>query len=161
MIYLLELLFFLSRIIFLTFGAIFSFLLGDTVYQGLNQFLYTFSIPCVEATALLIALITPIAFFYGVHHKKSFFHRGNHYNAGIFSLAFLFGILIILLPNSFLGIFIPQPYCALQANPLSRVLQGISTGIITAFITYAGLDLGVIYALHIEHRLRRKKHSRA
>jgi hypothetical protein len=159
MIFLIEVLFFIIRIAFLSLGAILSFILGSGVYSLVNSFLYANTIPCIETISLLAALIAPVAFFYGIHHKKHFFQRGNHYNLIIFILSYLFGTILVLLPPKYLN-WVPQAYCIPQLGLISKISQSIATGWITSFLAYLSLDFGVMYAKFIEPKLYRKRINR-
>jgi hypothetical protein len=153
MIWLVELLLSSLNVIFLFFGGLFSYILGSNVYRLINNFFYANSVPCIEMISFIVALVSPLAFFYGVHHKKAFFQRENRYNVGIFVLAFLFGTVLTLMPLHYT--FLGQTYCPEQLTFLGRVAQSVSAGIITASLAYLGFDTGVIYAKLITPIMRR------
>jgi len=161
MAFLLELLLSLIEPILFLFGAIFTFLFGNALYHKINSFLYSFTTPCIEMTSLLIALISPIAFFYGVHHKKFLTQRSNKHNFIIFVISYVFGTIVTFLPISYSSVFnSTQLACLPQTTLIGKIAEVVSTGLITSFLAYLNVDIGVLYANSIGVRLRKRKRKK-
>jgi|SRR6185437_5565542 len=158
MVFLLELLLGLIEPILFVFGAIFTFIFGSVIYHKINSFLYSFTTPCLEMTTLLVALISPLAFFYGVHHKKFLTQRSNRHNLVIFVLSYVFGTIVTLLPIGYSSVFdSTQLACLPQTTLVGKIAQIVSTGLITSFLAYLNVDIGVLYANTVRAHLRKRK----
>jgi uncharacterized membrane protein YbjE (DUF340 family) len=159
MIYFIEILLSIIEPLLFFFGIFASYVLGSTIYRAVNSFLYSFNTPCIEMVSLLIAVIAPVAFFYGFYHKKFFSHRSNQHNFFIFVLSFAFGTIMTFLPINY-TINNTILYCPQQTTIMTQIAQSISTGLITAFLTYISLDLGVFYVNFVFGKISRKKKTR-
>ena len=153
MFVILEVLVSCIRILLFFFGSLFTFILGESTYRYINNTLFAFAIPCMEMMSFIIAVAGPIAYFWGIHHQRSFFQRESSYNKGIFIVAFLFGVGVSFLPIT--GIEATSPVCTEQIQLIQRILQSIMTGVIAAFISYISFDVGVYQALYITPALRK------
>ena len=158
MIFFFELLVLVFEPILLFIGAIFSYLLGNAVLSGLNRFLYSFNTPCIEAITLIIALVSPAAFLFGVRHQKFLTQRADQHNFLVFLYSFIFGALITFLPIGFsYTVESEKFFCPAQITLIDKIAQSISTGSITTLIAFLSLDMGVIYARVIGVHLRKIK----
>jgi peptidoglycan/LPS O-acetylase OafA/YrhL len=106
----------------------------------------------MEMLAFVIAVIAPIAYFFGVHHEKNFFQREARYNKAIFVLSFLFGAGVTFLPVT--GAQVTNAVCTQQISMSARVLESLTTGGLTAFIALLSFDMGVYQALYLTPILR-------
>lgn len=148
------------RPLLLAVGAIFSYILGEAIYRATNNFLYASTLPCLEMFSFIIAIVSPIAFFYGSYHKKLFHYRSTQHNFIAFSLSIAFGIVVTLLPlDNYATVNTFHLSCASQTTLISKIAQSISTGIITAFLVFLNLDFGVLYANLISPQIRKSKRN--
>lgn len=142
-------------------GAIVSYIFGNAFYRAINTFLYSLAAPCIEVISLIIAVIAPVAYYYGVSHKKFFFNRTGRHNFFIFLWSYLFGAIVTLLPLSYSYVSDSVIlYCRAQNNITDSIFQFISTGFIASFIAFISLDLGVIYANIISGRLKKMREEK-
>jgi hypothetical protein len=158
MFIILELLVGCIQVMLLFFGAILTFVLGESLYKLIDNTLFNFAIPCMEMLSLIIAVIAPIAYFFGIHHQKGFFQRESKYNKGIFFLAFLFGAGVTFLP--IIGKDVASPFCAAQITLTAKVLQALTTGGMTALIAFLSFDMGVYQSLYLTPVLRRPQEKK-
>lgn len=161
MIFLFELLIGSIEGILLIFGSIFTYILGKEVYLGINKFLYANTTPCLEVISFVAAFVAPLAFFYGVHHKKLFSQRSNSYNIIILVLSFLFGSIVTFFPQNTFAQYSSLLYCPEQTELTSLIAQSFSTGLITVLLTYPSLDFGVIYANFVAQAIRAKDRGKS
>ena len=158
MVLIVEFLAFLIEPFLLLFGGVLSYLLGREIYTAVNGLLYSVSIPCLEIISFLVAVVSPIAFYYGVYHKTFLFRRSTRHNITVFLLSYAFGALITFLPlGSSTAYTNGQLYCPQQITLQTKIAQAIATGIITSFLAFLNLDLGVLYAYTIRRKLLKKK----
>jgi hypothetical protein len=145
MFVILEVLISCIRILLFFFGSLFTFILGESTYRVINNTLFAFAIPCMEMMSFVIAIAGPIAYFWGIHHQRSFFQRESSYNKSIFVIAFLFGVGVTFLPIATTNSLV----CTEQIQLIQKILQSIMTGVIAAFISYLSFDVGVFQSLYI------------
>lgn len=158
MIIVLEFLAFLIEPLLLLFGGILSYLLGKEIYTTVNGFLYSINTPCLEVISFLIAVVSPVAFYYGVYHKTFLFRRSTKHHLTVFLLSYAFGTLVTFLPiGSTMSYATGQLYCPQQLTLNAKIAQSIATGLITSFLAFLNLDLGVVYAYTVRSRLIKNK----
>jgi hypothetical protein len=147
------------RIFLLFFGVAFSFTLGNTLYNQINSFLYSISLPCIELISFLVVLVPPVALYFGIHHKRYFWQRENRYNVTVLLVSFLVGFVFTILPFNYAPSWVAAPQCAASPDLLARFLQVIGTGLVTALFAYIGMDLGVSLK-HLSHHVHKKSHKK-
>ncbi len=159
MVLLLEIFLSLVRIIFLFTAVLLTYILGDYAYLAINHFLYSINSPCLEVISFLVVLVPTLALFYGIHIQKYFWQRQNHYNYIILLVSFIIGAVLTIIP---VNLFTPSSMmtamtCPEQQNVVGKLLQIVSTGLITALLGFIGVDIGVTLKA-TSHHLTTRKH---
>jgi hypothetical protein len=150
MLFLGEIIGVIIKPILFVIGAVLTYIFGDILYQRIDSILYIFSAPCLADISFIVAFVSPVSYFFGVHHRKFIFNRPYAHNLLLFILSFLFGFLLVFLPVNAL------PYCHNQPILSDKVTQGFYAGILTSLIAFVSLDFGVFYAKVIRGNLTKK-----
>lgn len=142
---LLEIFLSLVRITLLFTVALLTYILGDYAYIAINHFLYSINSPCLQIIALLVVIVPTVALFYGIHVKKYFWQRQNHYNFLILLVSFIVGVILTMIPVNILTAsgLTSTMACPEQQTTLGVFLNILSTGLITALLGFIGVDIGV------------------